>query len=221
MPLPADLPQEPATAVEPGSLPQEPATVVEPAGRPLLPPATSTRAMGMLMAAAPCSAGEARRILATAADLAGVTVHDLAAAVAVGPGGTPSPVHVERALRRAVAAAHTSTAAAALSVGLAPSRERTEEVLTRLRGCQARLAAAPEDPAAVRAMDDVAYTICVLMGRPTTHSAVLAAERHLAAPASRRPRTPDGPGGKEGMAAGDAATVEPEGMAAGDEGIRA
>ncbi|MFD3536748.1 DUF5133 domain-containing protein [Streptomyces sp. NPDC058664] len=208
MPLPANMPQEPPPAVEP-------------AGRPLLASATTARATGMLMAAAPCSAGEARRILAAAADLAGVTVHDLAAAVAVAPGGTPTPVHVERALRRAVEAARTSAAPTAPPVGLAPSRERTEEVLTRLRGCQARLAAAPEDPAAVRAMDDVAYTMCVLMGRPTTYDAVLAAERHLAAPVLRRPKRRAGPGDDRDPAGRPAVNAEPEGMPGGEEGIRA
>ncbi|MFZ3467795.1 DUF5133 domain-containing protein [Streptomyces sp. 4.24] len=32
-------------------------------------------------------------------------------------------------------------------------------------------------------MDDAAYTLCVLMGRPTAHDAVLAAEELLASPA--------------------------------------
>ncbi|MFJ8660263.1 DUF5133 domain-containing protein [Streptomyces sp. NPDC093795] len=163
----------------PANLPQDPPMVVEPVDRPPLAPTPAARAVGVLMAATPCTARDAKRILAAAADLAQMSVHDLAVVVAAGAEGTPPPVRIERALRRAVEAARTSAVQAALSVGLAPNRERTEEVLTRLRGCQARLAAAPGDPAAVRAMDDAAYTLCVLMGRPTTHDAVLAAERHL------------------------------------------
>ncbi|MER5311312.1 DUF5133 domain-containing protein [Streptomyces sp. NPDC002773] len=163
----------------PANLPQDPPMVVESVGRPPLAPTPAARAVGSLMAATPCTARDAKRILAAAADLAQMSVHDLVVVVAAGAEGTPPPVHIERALRRAVEAARTSAVPAALSVGLAPNRERTEEVLTRLRGCQARLAAAPGDPAAVRAMDDAAYTLCVLMGRPTTHDAVLAAERHL------------------------------------------
>lgn len=65
-------------------------------------------------------------------------------------------------------------------VGILPARTRVEEALTRLRGCRGRLAVAPEDPAALRAMDDAAYALCVLMGRPTVHEDVLAAEAHLA-----------------------------------------
>ncbi|MDX6762427.1 DUF5133 domain-containing protein, partial [Streptomyces sp. F8] len=67
-------------------------------------------------------------------------------------------------------------------VGLLPSRARTEEVLARFRAARDLLAQAPGDGAARGAMDDVAYTLCVLMGRSTVHEAVLAAERHLAGP---------------------------------------
>ncbi len=166
----------------PGNLPQYPSVAVERPRTPPLAPPTVAQAVGMLMAATPCSARDAKRILATAADLADATVQDLAAAVVAASEGTPPPVLVERALRRAIEVARTSHAPASRSIGLAPSRERTEEVLTRLRGCQARLAAAPGDPAATRAMDDAAYTLCVLMGVPTAHEAVLAAEHRLAAP---------------------------------------
>ncbi|MEU9294114.1 DUF5133 domain-containing protein [Streptomyces sp. NPDC048266] len=152
---------------------------VEPVGQPPLAPTTAARAVGVLMAATPCTARDAKRILAAAADLAQINVHDLGVVVVAGTEGTPPPGRIERALRRAVEAARSSAAPADPSVGLTPNRERTEEVLTRLRGCRARLAAAPGDPAAARAMDDAAYTLCVLMGRPTTYEAVLAAERHL------------------------------------------
>ncbi|MER5760270.1 DUF5133 domain-containing protein [Streptomyces sp. NPDC002082] len=139
-------------------------------------------AVGMLMATTPCSARDALRILATAADLADVAVEDLAAAMTATACGTALPARLERALRLSVEAARTrAPAGGPRAAGLAPNPARTEEVLTRLRGCQARLAAAPHDPAALRAMDDTAYTLCVLMGRPTALEAITAAEELLAA----------------------------------------
>ncbi|MFD3872715.1 DUF5133 domain-containing protein [Streptomyces sp. NPDC058623] len=139
------------------------------------------RALGLLMASTPCTARHARLILATAADLAQVTVAELAGAMARAPGEGPAsaPGRVVRALHRAVEAARTP-AAPTPGATPPPSRTRTEEVLSRLRGCQARLTNTPHDPGAVRAMDDAAHTLCVLMGRPSAHEAVLAAERHLA-----------------------------------------
>ncbi|MFF1411269.1 DUF5133 domain-containing protein [Streptomyces sp. NPDC058289] len=129
----------------------------------------------------PCPAREAERILRAAADLALTTVEDLAAAMTTATAEVPLPVHLERSLRTAIGAARTPAPSSAVRpVCLMPSTARTEEVLTRLRRCQARLAAAPGDPDAVRALDDAAYTLCVLMGRPVTHEAVLAAEEHLA-----------------------------------------
>ncbi|MFH8892285.1 DUF5133 domain-containing protein [Streptomyces sp. NPDC017949] len=132
------------------------------------------------MASTPCTARHARLILATAADLAQVSVTDLAAAMAATPadGPAPAPGRVVRALHRAVEAARSPSTSP--NSGPPPSRTRTEEVLSRLRGCQARLTNTPLDPGAVRAMDDAAHTLCVLMGRPSAHQAVLAAERHLA-----------------------------------------
>ncbi|MCX5389056.1 DUF5133 domain-containing protein [Streptomyces sp. NBC_00094] len=135
------------------------------------------------MAATPCSARDAKRILEAAADLALLAVDDLATVMIAGATGRPVPARVERALARAVEAARLSPASAAGPTALTPSRERTERVLARLRACRARLESTPEDPAAVREMDDAAYTLCVLMGRATTHEAVLAAERRLAAAA--------------------------------------
>lgn len=152
-------------------------------GRPLLARPTTASAVGMLMATTPCSVRDAEQILAAAADLADVNVLDLAAAMTAGPGVGPVPVRLERALRQAVRAARTPTRTGTPPTGIQPNRERAEEVLSRLRGCQARLLATPADPGALRAMDDAAYTLCVLMGRPTAHGAVLAAEALLAEPA--------------------------------------
>lgn len=153
------------------------------AARPLpAPPAAVARAVGMVMAVTPCPAREALRILEAAADLAHVTVEFLAAVMTARTADAPLPVHLDRAVRHAIEAARTpAPPTAARPAALTPSPTRTEEVLTRLRGCQARLAAQPGDPGAVRAMDDAAYVLCVLMGRPVTHEAVLAAEEQLAA----------------------------------------
>ncbi|TXS44409.1 DUF5133 domain-containing protein [Streptomyces sp. or43] len=61
-----------------------------------------------------------------------------------------------------------------------PSRARTAEVLAEFRGRQSRLTDAPSDMRARQALDDAAYTLCVLLGRTGVHDAVLAAEEHLA-----------------------------------------
>ncbi|MGW7064751.1 DUF5133 domain-containing protein [Streptomyces sp. NPDC054904] len=128
----------------------------------------------------PCSAREAHQILAAAADLARTIPDAVATALVDGARGIRVPVHLERAVRRTIEAARTPEPAGERSRGLMPARARTEEALARLRGCQGRLAATPEDPEALRAMDDASYTLCVLMGRPTVHDAILAALEHLA-----------------------------------------
>ncbi|MFE9462795.1 DUF5133 domain-containing protein [Streptomyces virginiae] len=153
-----------------------------PAGLPAGAP-TTVRAVGMLMAATPCGARDAHRILAAAADLVRSSPDAVAAVIVEGSCGTPVPGHVERAVRRAMEAARTSGRPEGPLVGLLPAATRVQEVLTRLRVCRSRLGVAPEDPAALRAMDDAAYTLCVLMCRPTVHEAVLAAEARLARPA--------------------------------------
>lgn len=168
---------------EPGLRTEQPAPAGAWSAKPFPGHHAVARALGLLMASTPCTARQARLILATAADLAQVSVHELAAAMATAPGDGPAPApaqgRVVRALHRAVEAARTPSTPTA-DTGPPPSRTRTEEVLSRLRGCQARLTNAPHDPGAVRAMDDAAHTLCVLMGRPSAHEAVLAAERHLA-----------------------------------------
>lgn len=151
-----------------------------PVARPV-PAPTGGWAVGMLMATTPCSARDAQRILATAADLAEVSAEELATAMTATSCGATLPARFERALRRAVEAARTRAPASGTDrPGLAPNPARTEEVLTRFRGCQARLAASPQDPGALRAMDDTAYTLCVLMGRATALEAISAAEEQLA-----------------------------------------
>ncbi|WP_371604474.1 DUF5133 domain-containing protein [Streptomyces sp. NBC_01220] len=135
-------------------------------------------AVGTVMAAIPCSARDAGRVLGAAARAAGVTSAELAAAMAADARGVAMPARVERALHRAVAAARALPPRAAY-VGLMPSRARTAEVLEEFRGCQSRLTDAPSDMRARQALDDAAYTLCVLLGRTGVHDAVLAAEEHL------------------------------------------
>ncbi|MFF4317810.1 DUF5133 domain-containing protein [Streptomyces sp. NPDC001568] len=167
---------------EPGLRTQQPAPAATRSAKPSPGHHAVARALGLLMASTPCTARHARLILATAADLAQVSVPELAGAMATAPGDGPAPApgRVVRALHRAVEAARTPATPTTPDTGPPPSRTRTEEVLSRLRGCQARLTNAPHDPGAVRAMDDAAHTLCVLMGRPSAHEAVLAAERRLA-----------------------------------------
>nr|WSW70850.1 DUF5133 domain-containing protein [Streptomyces sp. NBC_00995] len=135
-------------------------------------------AVGTVMAAVPCSARDAGRVLAAAATAAGVTSADVAAAMAAEARGVAMPARVERALHRAVAAARAVPPRTAC-IGLMPSRARTAEVLAEFRGCRARVSEAPSDMRARQALDDAAYTLCVLLGRTGVHDAVRAAERHL------------------------------------------
>ncbi|MEU1471104.1 DUF5133 domain-containing protein [Streptomyces sp. NPDC005761] len=137
-------------------------------------------AVGTVMAATPCSARDARRVLGAAAKAAGVTSAEVAAVMAADARGVAMPARVERALHRAVAAARAVSPRAAC-IGLMPSRARTAEVLAEFRGCQSRLIEAPSDMRARQALDDAAYTLCVLLGRTGVHDAVLAAEQHLMA----------------------------------------
>lgn len=149
---------------------------------PLLGEPTVARALGMIMALTPCSARDACTVLATAAASAHATVAETASAMVAAPEGRPMPVHVERALRRAVESARDPVSpmeAGAAPTAMLANRDRTAEVLARFRACQARLAAEPGNEKARREMDDVTYTLCVLMGRLRAHEAVLAAQDRL------------------------------------------
>lgn len=163
---------------EPGGNSPSPETAVAAAQPPLDEPRAAW-AVGMVMAVTPCSARDARRVLDAAAKAAGIAPAEVAAAMAAGARGVAMPARVERALHRAVAAARAVQPVGAC-VGLMPSRSRTEKVLAEFRDCQARLTAAPSDLRARQALDDAAYTLCVLLGRTGVHDAVLAAEQRLA-----------------------------------------
>ncbi|MFE2018928.1 DUF5133 domain-containing protein [Streptomyces sp. NPDC059499] len=111
-----------------------------------------------------------------------MTALGMADAMVAGTRGVPVPVHIERALRRAMELARRPPASPSTGVNgltLLPSRSRTGLALTEFRTCQARLAASPSDADLRQALDDAAYTLCVLMGRRTVHDAVLGAEQHL------------------------------------------
>ncbi|MGW8885821.1 DUF5133 domain-containing protein [Streptomyces sp. NPDC055749] len=167
---------------ESGASPSPSATA--PVGNPLLDEPPTPWAVGMIMAMTPCSRRDAKRILTAAAEAAHIAPTAMAAAMVAGSRGVPVPAHVERALRRAVEAARNpspSPSDAARGVALVPSRQRTEQVLSEFRRCQALLAVTPSDRSARQALDDAAYTLCVLLGRTTVHDAVDAAEQHLAA----------------------------------------
>lgn len=172
---------------ESGATPSPSATdPVHPVRNPLVADPAMPWAVGMIMAMTPCSRRDAKRILAGAAESAHISPAVLAAAMVAGSQGVPVPAHVERALRRAVEAARTPSPRPAdlvRGVALVPSRSRTEQVLSEFRRCQTVLAAAPSDRSARQALDDAAYTLCVLLGRTTVHDAVDAAEQHLAASA--------------------------------------
>ncbi|MCX4693291.1 DUF5133 domain-containing protein [Streptomyces sp. NBC_01408] len=137
-------------------------------------------ALGRLMALTPCTAPAARQILAATAGTAGVTERQAAAALVGHSRGAPLPRRIERALGLAIRAARTP--ATEQTCALLPSLSRASDALGRFRTSRARLHAAPADPEARRALDDAAYTLCVLMGRRTAHEAVLAAEEYVAAP---------------------------------------
>ncbi|MEU1348693.1 DUF5133 domain-containing protein [Streptomyces sp. NPDC005775] len=162
---------------EPGGRSPSPETAASAAQAPVDEPRAAW-AVGMVMAVTPCSARDARRVLDAAAKAAGITPAEVAAAMAAGARGGAVPARVERALHRAVAAARSVSPRGACVV-LMPSRSRTAEVLAEFRDCQARLTAAPSDLRARQALDDAAYTLCVLLGRTGAHDAVLAAEQHL------------------------------------------
>lgn len=140
------------------------------------------RAVGMIMAMTPCSARDAHVVLVSAAAAAHVTAAELAAAVVAAPQGAALPAPVERALRHAVEAARSPVcpaSAAAAPVAMRANRALTEKVLARFRACRARLGAEPGSEDARREMDDVTYTLCVLMGRLRAHDAVTAAQDRL------------------------------------------
>ncbi|TDU73755.1 uncharacterized protein DUF5133 [Streptomyces sp. KS 21] len=130
-------------------------------------------AVGTLMATTPATAYEAECILSAAAAQAGLPETVLAAAMREALRGVPVPARAERALREAVQASRIrGTAFQASGPYLLPLRTDAEKAVGRFFEARLRLTAAPADPEARRAFEDVLFTLCVLMGRPSAPQAL-------------------------------------------------
>ncbi|MCB5180915.1 DUF5133 domain-containing protein [Streptomyces antimicrobicus] len=165
----------------------------DPAGDPVREPdRTITRtgeghvvamAVGMVMALTGAPARTARAIVSATAATAGLSVPEVAHTLV--SRGLPVTGRVGRALRQSVRLARSAPAGAPVPVlRLAPDRGYTAKVLDRFLACHAAAAADPADEGAQRALDDAAYTLCVLMARRTPKEAVRAARRYLAVSAA-------------------------------------
>ncbi|MGW9069131.1 DUF5133 domain-containing protein [Streptomyces yangpuensis] len=140
-------------------------------------------ATGMVMALVPCTAESARRVLGDAARAAGVTLRLMARTV-VATRACPAEADpdCERALRTAIGHARTPQSPSPPAAGtVLPAPEVLRRHLEHLRAVRRRTLAAPDDPALRAALEDAAYTLCVLMGQRHAHGALLAAEERVAA----------------------------------------
>lgn len=63
---------------------------------------------------------------------------------------------------------------------LLPDKAGLAQLLRRYRTWERLVLREPHDPVRRRRLDDVAYTLCVLMGHRTAHEAIRAAESYLA-----------------------------------------
>lgn len=144
--------------------------------------AALSRATGILMALIPCTADTARRILARAARGAHVTDSDMATAATALRSGQPVRPAAERALRQAIDQAQSPPSPAPEgTVRTLPSTFVLRQHLSHLRATRRRALLSPEDPDARAALDDAAYTLCVLTGQRAAYAALQAAEEHVAA----------------------------------------
>ncbi|MET9572271.1 DUF5133 domain-containing protein [Streptomyces virginiae] len=140
-------------------------------------------ATGTVMALVPCTAESARRVLGDAARAAGVTLRLMARTV-IATRACPADVDpdCERALRAAIGHARSRQPPSPPAPGtLLPAPDVLRGHLNHLRALRRHTLAAPDDPALRAALDDAAYTLCVLMGQRNAHSALLAAEERVAA----------------------------------------
>ncbi|RSS82085.1 DUF5133 domain-containing protein [Streptomyces sp. WAC06614] len=161
-------------------------------------------AVGMVMALTGASARTARAIVSATAATAGLSVPEVAHTLVTR--GLPVTGRVGRALRQSVRLARSTPGGAPVPVlRLAPDRGYTAKVLDRFLACHAVAATTPSDEEAQRALDDAAYTLCVLMARRTPKEAVRAARRYLAATQAPDP----GPGRDPGRAAEPASAPAP------------
>lgn len=166
---------EPAEMAAPAP-PAEPSERVEPSADV---PAVG-RATGTLMALLPCDSRSARRVLAEAAALAGLSLAEAADAMtAVLREDAPAPpAAVASAVRTAVDRA--LTAARTPSAALLPNPYVLRRHLARFRELRRRTFVHPEDPGLRARFDDAAYTLCVLLGHRRVHHALIAAENLIA-----------------------------------------
>ncbi|MFC9294037.1 DUF5133 domain-containing protein [Streptomyces sp. NPDC057011] len=140
---------------------------------PSLPGQAVSWAVGTLMARTPAPARVAEQILSAAAAQAHLPVAGMAAAMAAGAHGTPLPARAERALSQAIQAARSHGGAPLTpEPHLMPNLEDAEQALSRFFDARMRLAAAPADEGARRALEDSLFTLCVLMAQPSPHVAV-------------------------------------------------
>ncbi|WP_324605312.1 DUF5133 domain-containing protein [Streptomyces sp. NRRL F-2664] len=145
--------------------------------------AALNRATGMVMALVPCTAERARRLLADAARAAGVTLPRMARTV-IATRACPADVDpdCERALRAEIGHARSPQPPSPPAPGtVLPAPDVLRRHLDHLRAVRRRTLAAPDDPALRAALEDAAYTLCVLMGQRHAHGALLAAEERVAA----------------------------------------
>ncbi|WP_141754001.1 DUF5133 domain-containing protein [Streptomyces subrutilus] len=169
----------------PGPAPAPADPSADPSAGPLADHAADSpdvgRATGTLMALLPCDSRGARRVLAEAAALAGLTLAETALAVtAVLRDDAPRPpAVVESAVRTAIDRA--LTAARAPSAVLLPNPYVLHRHLARFRDLRRRTFANADDPGLRARYDDAAYTLCVLLGHRSVHHALTAAEHLIAA----------------------------------------
>jgi hypothetical protein len=71
---------------------------------------------------------------------------------------------------------------------LLPDKALLAAVLHRYRVWELLVRAEPEDPAPRRRLEDLTYTLCVLMGQRTVREAIVAAESYLGLSCSSSPR---------------------------------
>ncbi|MFE6689378.1 DUF5133 domain-containing protein [Streptomyces sp. NPDC057743] len=63
---------------------------------------------------------------------------------------------------------------------LLPDKSVLASLLRRYRVCERVVLHDPHDPVARGQLEDLAYTLCVTMGRQNVHEAIIEAERYLA-----------------------------------------
>ncbi|MGW6613261.1 DUF5133 domain-containing protein [Streptomyces erythrochromogenes] len=144
------------------------------------------------MALVPCTAARSRRIVPDAARSAGAGPDEVAAAVLAMRVGEPMAPAVDEAPRRVLVDARPLPTPATAS-WMPPRPDVLRRHVTRLRAARRRAVEAPDDAGVRGALENAAYTLCILMEQRSTHGALLAAEALIAvyrldAPADRPPQ---------------------------------